>query len=324
MLDGIIPARAGFTAECPRRKNCAPDHPRSRGVYRMTRLRCWSSRGSSPLARGLPDGALKLVQVGRIIPARAGFTLNGAGSVYDVKDHPRSRGVYDATGPRRSPSVGSSPLARGLPKGGASPSIPAWIIPARAGFTVNDVVLLVPSEDHPRSRGVYPFANSGHCWKSGSSPLARGLRLARHLRGGGERIIPARAGFTTRGGRCLLGNWDHPRSRGVYAPRTGRPLVDYGSSPLARGLHGGGVGNVPTPRIIPARAGFTQEEDRPQPPGPDHPRSRGVYALTVGGLAAAPGSSPLARGLRPDVPRRRRGARIIPARAGFTCGEASR
>ena len=131
----IIPARAGFTASSVLRPRSSPDHPRSRGVYASVCLSSSRSAGSSPLARGLRNQVrVPEIDVG-IIPARAGFTLNGAGSVYDVKDHPRSRGVYDATGPRRSPSVGSSPLARGLPKGGASPSIPAWIIPARAGFT---------------------------------------------------------------------------------------------------------------------------------------------------------------------------------------------
>ena len=52
-------------------------------------------------------------------------------------------------------TLGSSPLARGLPEGTLKVDLDERIIPARAGFTVNDVVLLVPSEDHPRSRGVY-------------------------------------------------------------------------------------------------------------------------------------------------------------------------
>ena len=72
--DGIIPARAGFTAGPLRRGGCKVDHPRSRGVY-DTRVR--SDRepaGSSPLARGLPELDPSMHHSTGIIPARAGFT----------------------------------------------------------------------------------------------------------------------------------------------------------------------------------------------------------------------------------------------------------
>ena len=95
-LRWIIPARAGFTpwrrcgrVRCsdhprsrgvydplaqPGRIGAGQDHPRSRGVYRTRHsFRC-SFRGSSPLARGLPDDhGLDHLPDG-IIPARAGFT----------------------------------------------------------------------------------------------------------------------------------------------------------------------------------------------------------------------------------------------------------
>ena len=50
----------------------------------------------------------------------------------------------------------------------------------------------------------------------------------------------------------------------------------------------------------------------------DHPRSRGVYFNRYFALRGAGGSSPLARGLRDEIPRKRYFWRIIPARAGFT------
>ena len=91
-------------------------------------------------------------------------------------------------------------------------------------------------------------------------------------------IIPARAGFTGRVPLICLTQWDHPRSRGVYAfpgsrgrlsrdhPRSRgvylftelTNVINAGSSPLARGLRrirrltSGVLG------IIPARAGFTK------------------------------------------------------------------
>ena len=72
---GIIPARAGFTCWPARSASSWADHPRSRGVYRRSRLILSLIPGSSPLARGLPDGEGHVPQRSRIIPARAGFTL---------------------------------------------------------------------------------------------------------------------------------------------------------------------------------------------------------------------------------------------------------
>ena len=58
----IIPARAGFTGEghVPIRR--LPDHPRSRGVYKITFSHLPASGGSSPLARGLQNYIFASVQ----------------------------------------------------------------------------------------------------------------------------------------------------------------------------------------------------------------------------------------------------------------------
>ena len=91
---------------------------------------------------------------------------------------------------------------------------------------------------------------------------------------------------------------DHPRSRGVYCG--------------CRYLR------VVTPRIIPARAGFTWECACPVTGRPDHPRSRGVYDVSDMRGKIMWGSSPLARGLQIHEIEERIKKRIIPARAGFT------
>ena len=90
----IIPARAGFTTTTPTTGRRRGDHPRSRGVY--TRLGAWKHEadGSSPLARGLQHAALENREGVRIIPARAGFTRSGRLCQAEMRDHPRSRGVY--------------------------------------------------------------------------------------------------------------------------------------------------------------------------------------------------------------------------------------
>ena len=138
----------------------------------------------------------------------------------------------------------------------------------------------------------------------GSSPLARGLRVRISVGVNADRIIPARAGFTSGAAPRCRRRGDHPRSRGVYARCRLTPWASSGSSPLARGLQAFRRFEVPRPGIIPARAGFT---------------SRASNSVNAGR-----GSSPLARGL-PDR-RQDRGhvGGIIPARAGFTACNRSR
>ena len=112
--------------------------------------------GSSPLARGLRGIRPPPGSESGIIPARAGFTSPPNPYSPGQEDHPRSRGVYLAYGLGDLLAKGSSPLARGLHGVLLRRGVPARIIPARAGFTVNAIGSGVASADHPRSRGVYP------------------------------------------------------------------------------------------------------------------------------------------------------------------------
>ena len=98
----------------------------------------------------------------------------------------------------------------------------------------------------------------------------------------------------------------------------GGDSTDYGSSPLARGLHAVGHDPRPCRRIIPARAGFTTLISRWLAISWDHPRSRGVYGDRPNHGGHPPGSSPLARGLPIPKPKIEYKRGIIPARAGFT------
>ena len=198
----IIPARAGFTRQFALASTAGEDHPRSRGVYPESICRYCSMAGSSPLARGLQECRVELVEGDRIIPARAGFTPSSTGSTGGWPDHPRSRGVYRATGHFERVMWGSSPLARGLRTPVLTVVNELRIIPARAGFTPRRSPGAWPAQDHPRSRGVYPAPTGREAKPPGSSPLARGLRLALSRTAGHPGIIPARAGFTwSRAGR---------------------------------------------------------------------------------------------------------------------------
>ena len=73
-LDGIIPARAGFTAFFSGQSIQLSDHPRSRGVYSISTSSLLYNLGSSPLARGLHRFNWQGMPDTGIIPARAGFT----------------------------------------------------------------------------------------------------------------------------------------------------------------------------------------------------------------------------------------------------------
>ena len=154
------------------------------------------------------------------------------------------------------------------------------------------------SRDHPRSRGVYSAAVPIRSLTYGSSPLARGLRVALQLPLVLLGIIPARAGFTIHVFEELAESWDHPRSRGVYRTAKVKTPWSGGSSPLARGLRATPYESAYFTGIIPARAGFTTYIVGSDSDSGDHPRSRGVYVIAVIHIT--------------DV------LRIIPARAGFT------
>ena len=173
---------------------------------------------------------------------------------------------------------GSSPLARGL-------------LYDRGAHTPAPV-------DHPRSRGVYGHVLRQVLGQAGSSPLARGLRPVGFLCPHGERIIPARAGFT----------------RGAPSASEG----GVGSSPLARGLQMHTTKGRKRHGIIPARAGFTMGASIYPITKGDHPRSRGVYIDQGAMMRIGEGSSPLARGLQHIVEGFVLIVGIIPARAGFT------
>ena len=255
-------------------------------------------KGSSPLARGLLLSATPHAGLLRIIPARAGFTIDRGLPKPGIADHPRSRGVYGRRRGSQRVQSGSSPLARGLQMTTEAHGVERGIIPARAGFTPSAARPPTSSPDHPRSRGVYVVGGGDGDLHAGSSPLARGLpnwiRAVTRVRS------------------------DHPRSRGVYRDTVMAPRMVAGSSPLARGLLTGAPSLDGARGIIPARAGFTHIPGLHRRAGQDHPRSRGVYPLRRPGRGGRPGSSPLARGLPSGSSSCETAGRIIPARAGFT------
>ena len=243
-----------------------------------------------------------------------------------IPDHPRSRGEYQPHSRRKSGSLGSSPLSRGILKriddsalvrgiipalagntsglkfsGGLPVNIRNGIIPALAGNTIHRVFSSNAGKDHPRSRGEYPDSRIMVLIYLGSSPLSRGIHRGEHKTYTVGRIIPALAGNTR--------------------PHNLLPLRYRGSSPLSRGIRRPSGHGLSLAGIIPALAGNTGTGEETHIHPTDHPRSRGEYDPQL--LCTAPrlGSSPLSRGIHPNQNRPTTMTRIIPALAGNTDGQ---
>ena len=172
--------------------------------------------------------------------------------------------------------------------------------------------------DHPRSRGEYCVALTSTSSPAGSSPLSRGILCpvsAGRVLGG---IIPALAGNTRITLSGCGGITDHPRSRGEYAAFAFVYRLQYGSSPLSRGIL------MPTEElndlwgIIPALAGNTRGVGSRIRCLTDHPRSRGEYDQALQLVDDSPGSSPLSRGIQGRPGHSSKELGIIPALAGNT------
>ena len=162
------------------------------------------------------------------------------------------------------------------------------------------------------------MVSAGSAWRFGSSPLARGKHGGHEVRRQRRRLIPARAGKTPSPPSRRARSKAHPRSRGENAHLTRLNEAGTGSSPLARGKLACRSPSHLLPRLIPARAGKTRNNQSANSRGWAHPRSRGENAALTAGTGMKVGSSPLARGKPHGHPVRARRPGLIPARAGKT------
>ena len=131
----IIPARAGPTYRSPSRPPHPTDHPRSCGANREALPQTGYHGGSSPLVRGQQIRQRHRHPIRRIIPARAGPTVQRARKDRQRADHPRSCGANHLFLIQSLTHCGSSPLVRGQPQVRDLKRAKNRIIPARAGPT---------------------------------------------------------------------------------------------------------------------------------------------------------------------------------------------
>ena len=132
------------------------------------------------------------------------------------------------------------------------------------------------------------------------------------------RIIPADAGSTAAGRHRSAGQADHPRGCGEHRRHRLLPGIYEGSSPRMRGARRDPLPAAQGMGIIPADAGSTGRQGRPQGPAEDHPRGCGEHTSSTPTSRLPRGSSPRMRGARAMRGKLPGGLGIIPADAGST------
>ena len=133
----------------------APDavHPRMRGERNLIDSSRFIAHGSSPHARGTLFAASGIQRFWRFIPACAGNAKLAGSSSTGGTVHPRMRGERLADLYKEYESTGSSPHARGTPRGDGMRSNHVRFIPACAGNATScNCRCRLPSV-HPRMRG---------------------------------------------------------------------------------------------------------------------------------------------------------------------------
>ena len=215
---------------------------------------------------------------------------------------------------------GSSPRVRGKRKLAGRPIQHVRIIPARAGQTRRFFHVIIRCTDHPRACGANHRRRRQQGQEGGSSPRVRGkLRRAVPMQSG-LRIIPARAGQTSRSSVRTSCFPDHPRACGANELMATTLKQFNGSSPRVRGKRLAVADRLLTNRIIPARAGQTKTLLPTFCPHSDHPRACGANCPAGKSRGCVYGSSPRVRGKRTPNNAAISCGRIIPARAGQTDG----
>ena len=210
----LIPARAGKTTQYLRPLHWFPAHPRAGGENQVAGNVVLTVDGSSPRGRGKRRNHNHAVSATGLIPARAGKTERNACYGPRMPAHPRAGGE-NVTGVRRmSATHGSSPRGRGKQAGYRGRVRRRGLIPARAGKTFRALSPASRPWAHPRAGGE----NDGACntvhGSSGSSPRGRGKLRSRAAALRASRLIPARAGKTSRTSASHAAPRAHPRAGG--------------------------------------------------------------------------------------------------------------
>ena len=176
---------------------------------------------------------------------------------------------------------------------------------------------------HPRACGENEVADLVHCGVPGSSPRVRGKPPVNRWNKLPRRLIPARAGKTSKARRTSARSRAHPRACGenwmVHLYNTS----EDGSSPRVRGKPLLYFLSAALHRLIPARAGKTCVNWATNTRTWAHPRACGENGAEAGVSDVPGGSSPRVRGKRLQLGEKPVQRGLIPARAGKTSPRTS-
>ena len=150
---GLIPACAGKTSLWFSWLYSFRAHPRMRGENQRSRRFIFRPSGSSPHARGKPNGLRLRVQSLRLIPACAGKTATNEIDNCVFQAHPRMRGENQCPQKLGHTTRGSSPHARGKHRCSSARGRGLRLIPACAGKTTPPRYRACWGPAHPRMRG---------------------------------------------------------------------------------------------------------------------------------------------------------------------------
>ena len=315
---GITPAYAGNTDTKNLRLVLIQDHPRIRGEYFNHISYFFFCLGSPPHTRGIPsEYSVKTLYDG-ITPAYAGNTIKTVQMFGFLWDHPRIRGEYSFQYITTVICAGSPPHTRGILHKFPYHLLCHGITPAYAGNTTFPTPSPASVWDHPRIRGEYPMRQSNAATLLGSPPHTRGILKNVNIFPQIVGITPAYAGNTYKGSRSQRGERDHPRIRGEYFTATGDIVANLGSPPHTRGIRRDHLWLCPELGITPAYAGNTIASCYGGGTNGDHPRIRGEYRDSKGGMGVCEGSPPHTRGILNHCGTLRGRCGITPAYAGNT------
>ena len=132
---GLIPARAGKTHDWRVLHGGRAAHPRAGGENLMPVLSQLGETGSSPRGRGKHQVRWRHQEHSRLIPARAGKTIDDGLHKVHRRAHPRAGGENARVGRGAGSLAGSSPRGRGKPHRRDHQPRRRGLIPARAGKT---------------------------------------------------------------------------------------------------------------------------------------------------------------------------------------------
>ena len=170
--------------------------------------------GSSPRGRGKRALGSRPPRSERLIPARAGKTIDFLVAYFCPRAHPRAGGENGVIDMVAQDHAGSSPRGRGKRTPEFRRLCIRGLIPARAGKTGRGAKLPRALPAHPRAGGENSPKGPRDRLAQGSSPRGRGKRAPHENEGHPWGLIPARAGKTCATNRMSPSTAAHPRAGG--------------------------------------------------------------------------------------------------------------